>query len=569
MTKTNLKKSYSGVIFQGKAGLLIKPDDANLPLYHLKPTEKYAAFRDCRVIFRLSAGGKQAGKPEIQRIIRPDEALAFEKQHLLEKNGISAKFPPAVLAQAQDYARTETMQMEKGRVDLRDQDLVTIDPEDAKDFDDAVSVQQRWSGGWEIGVHIADVSYYVQANSPLDKEAVRRGTSIYLPGLVIPMLPPVLSEGLCSLRPLEDRRAISCVVTLDRQFKIVSQKVFRSLIRSKQRLTYQEAQGIIDDKKDKSPRAGMLRLMKKAADGLHKIRMARGSLDLDIPDSRVVFDREGFPVDIVPEDDSATHGMIEDYMLLANEVVAGMLLEKYSGQAVFRVHGLPKTEELQELCSAWKRPYYATQPLRTMQGLLQGFTDKRERQIFGKVILRVMDRARYHPTNTGHFGLALEKYTHFTSPIRRYPDLLVHRLLLAPAGRYPVGKELTEICTLATEQEQRAQHMEWEADDLMACALMKDRVGEEFTAHIAGVTAGGLFIILDRPPVEGRLGIRELKDDYYLFDEATMSYKGERKGFIYKIGDRVGVRLSGVNLPRRQIDFTPLYRGNTFKLDRA
>jgi ribonuclease R len=355
-------------------------------------------------------------------------------------------------------------------------------------------------------------------------------------------------------------------VILDRDCRVLSQSVCRSVIRSKQRLTYVEAQELIDNKKDRSERASSLRVMMDVSRGLRRHRLAKGALDLEIPENRIVFDAQGLPISLVPQDDSATHGMVEDYMLLANEAVAGMLLERYPGQAVFRVHGQPKLEELQDLCAAWKRPYYPTDPLRTINGLLEGLTDRKQKQIFGRLILRVLDRARYHPVNTGHFGLGLDKYTHFTSPIRRYPDLLVHRLLLAPKGKYVESGELNHICAQASELEERAQHLEWEADDLMACALMQNRVGEEFTGHVTGVIASGLFIILEQPPVEGRLAVRELKDDYYFYDESSLSLKGEKNRMIYKVGDRVAVKLAGVSLPRRQLDFKPAYRGNSFKL---
>jgi ribonuclease R len=462
------------------------------------------------------------------------------------------------------------------REDFRGLLCVTIDPADAKDFDDAVSWQPRAGGGGVLGVHIADVSHYVREGSALDREALARGTSVYLVNSVIPMLPERLSNGLCSLRPGEDRLTYSVLMDLEENGAVAAYRIVPGIIRSARRFAYEEVQEILD--RSRGEHAEMLAALMAMARVLLRRRRARGSIDFDSTEVRFTFDADGFPDGIVPKHRLDAHRLIEECMLLANTTIARHIGAVRGGAPVrpfvYRVHDAPDIGRIRELAQFVRQFGLSLDPSgsvssREIQKLLDRARGSEVEALINDVTLRAMAKAVYAAENIGHFGLAFSHYTHFTSPIRRYPDLVVHRLLRLYAGDTPparlqeIAADLPEICRRSSERERTAMEAERESVKVMQVEYMKRHLGDEFTGVIAGVTPYGLFVELNDLLVQGMVPVRELLDDYYLFDERQYLLRGRNGGKVYRLGDPVRVRVIRVNPEARTMDFSLLAGGGT------
>ena len=459
------------------------------------------------------------------------------------------------------------------RVDLRDMTTVTIDGETAKDFDDAVAVRREQGGKIRLWVSIADVGHYVQEGSLIDREAYERGTSVYFPGQCIPMLPEHLSNGICSLNPQVERLTMTAEMLFDRQGERLESRFYPSVIRSRARLTYTEVSAIIE-KDDGQVKAAYphvvddLQIMKELAERLMSMRRRRGSLDFDLPEAEIILDLRGRIEDIVRSERNLAHRLIEEFMLAANEAVARYVSDR-EAPLLYRIHEAPDPEKLQEL-REFARNFGHDLRLQDsqvrpgqLQELLSEVEGQAEERLINQVLLRAMQQARYSPENAGHFGLAAENYCHFTSPIRRYPDLIVHRILREvilheglPARR---RQELEQMLPQAGEdtsaRERRAMEAEREIVTLKKCQFMVERVGEEFEGFISGVQSFGLFVELKDMFVEGLVHISTLEDDFYHYEEEQYRLIGENSRRIFQVGDSVKVKVDNVSLERLEIDF--------------
>jgi len=490
---------------------------------------------------------------------------------VIARFNIPTVFSDEALDEARRVPRTITESDLRGRTDLRSLVTFTIDGEQAKDFDDAVSIERR-DGGFRLWVHIADVSHYVAEGSALDKDAYERANSVYFPGSVIPMLPFELSNEICSLKPNEDRLAMSVQMDLDKRGEVCASKMFKSVIRSNARLTYTEVGSLLeqhrkgkDVSEDTPGFAQYLYDMDDAAQLLTKARMSRGSLDFDLPDPVIILDLQGKPEDIVREERNPAHRLIEEFMIAANEAVASYLTVN-GCKCAYRVHEPPDDESLiglsQTLKSVGMKVSFAGGDLSNkFQQLIQRVRGKRIERLVSYLILRALKIAKYSPENIGHFGLASSCYAHFTSPIRRYPDLMVHRFLKQQLKGKSKGKvkmtnealkEATHHCSV---RERAAMGAERKIVKMRQAQFMADRVGERFTGIISGLTARGFFVELDQFFVEGFVPLVSLSDDRYSFSEEKQCITGEKTGRRFRMGDAVKVRVRSVQVPLGRIDF--------------
>jgi ribonuclease R len=459
---------------------------------------------------------------------------------------------------------------DEGRMDLRGLTLFTIDPDDAKDFDDAVSIE-KIKEGYKIGVHIADVSYFVKDGSPVDLEAFRRATSVYFPNKVIPMLPEILSNDLCSLKPGVDRLAFTVFIRLSKDGSVIDYELTKSIINSKRRFTYGEVQKIIDDKK--GDYAEEITALYDLSGILTKKRIEEGSIDFDTREVEFEFDKKGFIKSIGIKERLDSMRLIEEYMLLANKCVTefkGKLEKslKHEIPFVYRVHDLPDAEKLQNL-TEYIRQFGHRANLKDkneIRKLLEGIKGNPEEYIINDLLIRSMAKAVYTNENIGHYGLGFQDYTHFTSPIRRYPDLIVHRLLnaynnyhnrrISELKIHPRYKNsLGETCKHCSVQEQNAVAAEREVRKILQVEFIKDKAGDEFTGIISGISSFGLFIQIDDYLIEGMVRYRDIEDDYYEYDEKRHCAVGVRKGKVYHAGQSLKVKLISADTETRKIDF--------------
>ncbi|MDD6211950.1 MAG: ribonuclease R [Clostridiales bacterium] len=481
--------------------------------------------------------------------------------------GIPDEFPEEVMNQAASVPLQVTDY--EGRMDLRDWQTVTIDGEDAKDLDDAVTLE-RTDSGYRLGVHIADVSEYVTEDSPLDEEAKRRGTSTYLADRVIPMLPHRLSNGICSLNQGEDRLALSCLMDIDLQGNIVSHQISETIIRVDKRMSYHGVQAVLDGDEEACKEYDgfeeMIFFMKELADKLRAKRRKRGSLDFDLPESKIVLDEKGYPIDIYPYERSQATNIIEDFMLAANETVA----EDYYWQElpfVYRTHEKPDPEKILELSALLRslgvklRSHGGEIHPRELQKMLAEIEDSPEEAFVSRLALRSMKQARYSTECTGHFGLAATYYCHFTSPIRRYPDLQIHRIIKENLrGRLDEGRInhyyniLQEVCRNSSKTERRAEEAERQVNKHKMAQYMQKRRGNSYEGIISGVVKWGIYVELPNT-VEGLVHVRNMNDDHYTYDEKKHELVGERKKKIYRLGQQVRVLVEQVDLGANTIDF--------------
>jgi ribonuclease R len=488
---------------------------------------------------------------------------------IMAKYGLPDAFPEEVEAEAGRVPTKVRPEDRAGRTDFRDWDTVTVDPETARDHDDAISLDRLPGGGWRLAVHIADVAHYVREGTPLDQEAYLRGTSVYFPDRVVPMLPHALSSNICSLVENQDRLTQTAVLELDAKGKVRKAEFHDGVIRSRARMTYQQVQRIVDGdpelRRQFAPLVPLFQRMDELARLMRQRRYERGSLDFDLPETKLVLDEAGEMTGIVAAARLDSMRSIEEFMLAANEAVAARL-DKAGMPALYRIHEQPdpvRVEEFAELvASLGYRVPAKLEEIRPQdfQLILRQIAGKPEEKLVSYLLLRTMKLARYHPDNLGHFGLATDTYTHFTSPIRRYPDLVVHRSLRAlRQGRGPGGTSeppagLEEMAQHLSDMERRATDAERELVEWKKVRFMADKLGEAFTAYVTGVQAFGLFVELEEIYVQGLVHVSSMTDDYYRFDERAHTLKGENTGKVYRLGDRVQVQVARVDLERRQID---------------
>jgi ribonuclease R len=522
-------------------------------------------------IISYPLGGRQP-EGRIMRIIGRPGQPGIDSELIIEQYEIPVRFSPASLQEADKVPQEVTPLMRKGRRDLRDLPTVTIDGEKARDFDDAVSIEKIRTG-YRLWVHIADVAQYVQEGSFLDEEAYQRGTSVYLPDRAIPMLPVQLSNGICSLNPNVDRLTLTCEMEISPAGDILRYDIYESVINSSERMTYTTVRQILVDR-DPSQRRRYenllhgFELMAELMEILRAKRAKRGSIDFDLPEPEIVLDLQGRMTDIIRAERNMAHQIIEEFMLAANETVAGHI-ETREAPFLYRIHEEPAEDKLTDLIE-----FLATlgitlpavkklKPLHLQKALARA-KGTPEESLINTVLLRTMKQARYSEENVGHFGLAAETYTHFTSPIRRYPDLIVHRILKADMrGRLKeeayiekLSQNLPEAAVHCSRRERTAMEAERDVVAMLKLEFMQDKLGEVYEGIITGVVQFGFFVQLREFFVEGLVHLSTLTDDYYHYVEKLHCLRGERRKCVYRIGDLVRVSVDRVDPVRKRIDFS-------------
>ena len=506
----------------------------------------------------------------IKQVIGHKNDPGMDILSVIVANGIPTRFPDDVLAEADSVPDEIQASDLIGRRDLRDQLIVTIDGEDAKDLDDAVTVRRLPNGNYFLGVHIADVSYYVTEESQLNREAFERGTSVYLTDRVIPMIPQRLSNGICSLNPRVPRLTMSCEMEIDSSGTIVSHEIFQSVIQTTERMTYTAINEILEENNPETitryeKLVPMFREMGQLHQILENMRINRGAVSFEDREAKILVDPDGHPVDILLRSRGIGERLIESFMLAANETVAEHFTKrKYP--FIYRIHEQPKEEKMQRFfdfaaaLGIIVRGTKGTITPKDLQRVVEDVEGKPESAVINTMLLRSMQQAKYSETNYGHYGLAAEYYTHFTSPIRRYPDLIVHRLIRSYSedssekNQEKWAEALPEIAEHSSKMERRAVEAEREVDSLKKAEFMADKVGEEFDGIISSVVKFGLFIELQNT-VEGLIHINELKQDYFHFLENHLALVGERTGLTFKIGQKVRIKVVKSDPETREIDF--------------
>ncbi len=569
-----IKRSLSTVVgeiyFRRGIGYII-PDDKKLKLEIEIPKKKNMGAVDGHKVVVAIDEFKKKGKcvGEVIKIIGHKNDPGVDILSIVEHFKIKYEFDNEVIEQLDSIPEEVSASDKKGRKDLTEEVIFTIDGDDTKDIDDAISIEKLDNGNYKLGVHIADVSYYVKEGTPLDNEAMERGTSVYLVDRVIPMLPHKLSNGICSLNPNVERLAISCVMEIDNSGKTVDYEIFESVIKSRIQMTYKNVNKILEENvipEGYELYAKNLKLMKELADIIRKRKIERGYLDFDVDEPKILVDDNCVPTNIVLRERGAGENLIEDFMIQANECVATHIFYM-NLPFIYRVHEYPKEEKIKSFLSFLQTLGYTTYgnikdvSPKNIQKLLNFLKDKKEFKILSSLLLRNMQKAVYLPQNLGHFGLASKCYTHFTSPIRRYPDTTVHRLLRTYLFNNDLSsntinkweEKLIYISDHSSVTERVSVDCEREVEDMKMAEYMEKHIGEEFSGMISSVTNFGLFVELDNL-VEGLVHISEL-NGYYNYDEASQSLIGENSSDRYMLGDRVLIKVISASKVEMTIDF--------------
>lgn len=565
------QSEFIGTLERSNNFYFVLPDDATLQRdIYVAPESLQGARPNDKVLVQLKEWNDPQLNPEgtVVQVLGPAGDPFVEVRSVIQAFRLPTSFPRDVEDEAQAFSENIPQEEIRKRLDLRALTVVTIDPFDAKDFDDALSIEVLDDETYKLGVHIADVSAYVKEGSAIDEEAFARGTSIYLANQVIPMLPEKLSNRLCSLMPRVDRLAYTCFMTVTRKGKVVDYSFARSVINSKRRFTYEEVEKILDGQKGDFHQE--LSLLWSVAQSLRKKRMKNGGIDFESPEAKFRYDEKGKPVEILMKKRLKSHQLVEECMLLANQTVASHIIslqkKKETLPFVYRVHDVPDPDKLRSLAQfvqklGHKLNIHESASSKDLQKLLKEVEGTKEENLINEVTLRSMAKAVYSPENIGHYGLAFDNYTHFTSPIRRYPDLIVHRLLdeysrgMSEKRKQFLEKNLAEWCKHCSDRERVAAEAERETVKVMQVEYMQQHLGEEFEGIISGVVQFGIFVELNNLLVEGLLHVRDLDDDYYTYDDRQYALIGERKGKKYRLGDTLTVKVAKVNTVQRTIDF--------------
>ncbi|WP_180958657.1 ribonuclease R [Mediterraneibacter gnavus] len=561
-----------GLYEKSKSFGFVRPDNQRfLKDIYIPAGKEKGAMTGHKVVVELTSYGGEKMKPEgkVVEIIGHINDPGTDIMSIVKGYDMPVEFPEKVLNQAERVGKDVSEADMAGRMDLRDWQMVTIDGEDAKDLDDAVSLTEV-ENGWKLGVHIADVTNYVQEKSALDREALKRGTSVYLADRVIPMLPHKLSNGICSLNAGENRLALSCIMTVDKKGEIVDHVIAETVIRVDQRMSYTSVAKILEaqDEQERQKYEKLVPMFEQMAEVsglLRERRKKRGAIDFDFPETKMILDEQGRPVELKPYERNVATKMIEDFMLAANETVA----EEYFWREIpflYRTHEAPEEDKVKKLSTFINNFGYhihmgnEIRP-KEIQKLLEKVEGTPQEALISRLALRSMKQARYTPENAGHFGLAAQYYTHFTSPIRRYPDLQIHRIIkenlrgrLSDDRMAHYEKILQEVATQSSEMERRAEEAERENVKLKKVEYMQDRIGEEFEGVISGITKWGAYVELPNT-IEGLVHVVNMKDDHYEYREEQYELVGEHFRNVYKLGQRVRVRVLGADRLQRTIDF--------------
>ncbi|MGQ0732952.1 MAG: ribonuclease R [Acidobacteriota bacterium] len=557
----------------GRVGFVVSFDPRFTADVHIPAAETQGAKPGQMVVVEITRWPTHGRGPigRVLEVLGLIDEPGVDTEIILRKYDIPDEHSTAAVEEARRLGATLGAQDLAQRTDFRDRPIVTIDGEDAQDFDDAISIERLANGNIWLGVHIADVAHYVRAGGALDTDAYARGTSVYFPERAVHMFPEALATGLCSLRPYVDRLVQSCLMELDARGQVVRFEIHDGVIRSTERMTYTAVNAILTDgDQDTAARYEALvpsfRLMEELFHILNRRRRQRGSIDFDLPEPKVILDEDGLIQDIVARDRNVAHRIIEEFMLVANETVAGYL-EQHAMPALYRIHEAPDPIKVanfegfvDSLGYGLGAPAGGIKPVH-FQRLVDRIRGTPEERPIALLMLRTMQKARYDSINVGHFGLASPTYTHFTSPIRRYPDLVVHRLLreyrqtnVSDERREELEDELPDAGRHASDMEQRALEAERELLQWKKVRFMADKVGDVFEGYVTGVAPFGLFVELVDHYVEGLVHVSTMADDYYRYREPEHTLTGEAAGKTYRLGDRVTVQVVRVDLERRQVD---------------
>lgn len=541
--------------------------DIFIPREHCK-----GAVSGHKVVVKITNYGTKDKNPEgkIKEILGHVNDPGVDILSIIKAYGLPEAFPEPVMKQVEKVPDEVTSDVIAGRMDIREWEMVTIDGEDAKDLDDAVSLTKE-NGIYKLGVHIADVSHYVTEHSALDEEAIKRGTSVYLVDRVIPMLPHALSNGICSLNAGVDRLALSCLMDIDEKGNVIGHKIAETVVNVTKRMSYNQVKQIVEDKneeviKENETLVPMFQLMLELAELLREKRRKRGSIDFDFPESKIILNEKGKPIEVKAYERNKATKIIEDFMLIANETVA----EDFFWQEfplVYRTHENPDPEKIQKLGIFINNFGYSIKVSqdeihpKEIQKLMKKIENTPEEALISRLALRSMKQAKYTTSNEGHFGLATKYYCHFTSPIRRYPDLQIHRIIkenirngLGEKRIRHYGSILPDIAFQSSRLERRADEAEREVEKLKKAEYMKQFIGEEFEGIISGITTWGMYVELPNT-IEGMIKVTALKDDYYYYDEERYIMIGEHTKKIYKLGERIRIKVLQVDKITRTIDF--------------
>ncbi len=562
------KTDFVGVLEVSKEFGFMIPDSNNMPVDIFVPKSAFnKAKHGDKVIVRLTEWPEHAKNPfgEVVQVLgRPGEH-EVEMQSILAEHNFPLAFPKEVEKEANQTPHGITKDEIARRRDFRNTFTLTIDPFDAKDFDDAISLRKLENGHWEVGVHIADVAHYVREGSPTDIEAQQRGTSIYLVDRVIPMLPERLSNELCSLRPHEDKLCFSAVFEMNDNAEVLHEWFGKTVINSSRRFNYEEVQEMIMGAEGDFKQEVMV--LHEMATKLRSKRMAQGSINFHSEEVKFILDENGKPVDTFVKVQNESHMLVEDFMLLANRKVAEKIGKpggrKKAKTFVYRVHDEPNPDKLNTFVQFLRKLGYhmnissREKLVKSYNSLFEAVEGKGEKNLVETIAIRTMAKAEYSTQNVGHYGLAFPFYTHFTSPIRRYPDLMVHRLLerYLDGGKSVSEEDYEPVCKHASEMEKRAADMERESVKFKQAEYLSDKIGKMFDGQISGVSKWGIFVELKESKCEGMVRYNEMPGDYYYLDEDNYQVIGQSYGKVFRLGDQVKIRVKKVDIPRKKMDF--------------
>ncbi|GFR86932.1 ribonuclease R [Elysia marginata] len=576
------KTKFTGTVFLSKGEIFVTPSDFRIQgiiKIISKPQEDVKEKDRVIVVVKDWGTHKKGMEGEIVSVLGTSGDTRTEMKTILTDHGLEYDFPKEVEYLVKNMDTSISQKELLKRRDMRDRHTFTIDPKDAKDFDDAISFEKKSNGNYEIGVHIADVTHYVKPDTVLDEEALARGTSIYMVDKTVPMLPEFLSNGLCSLRPNEDKLTFSVIFELTADAKIVEYWYGKTIIHSDFRFAYEEVQHILETQQTNIPKEVSLNgsayqveedmyialsKLNGLAKKLRRQRMSNNAISFDKIEMGFILDSDGNPKGVVLKESKDAHKLIEEFMLLANKSVAEYIGKEKKQPFIYRVHDQPESEKLNDLQGVISKFGYKIstankkQISTSLNTLLDDIKGTKEQNLIDTLTIRTMSKANYSTENIGHYALAFEYYTHFTSPIRRYPDMMVHRLLehYLNGGKMQNMESYEEKCQHCSSMEEVAINTERQSIKYMQISYMQQFIGQQFTGLISGVMERGIFVEIIENKCEGLLRVKDLKDDYYSFDSKNYALVGVRTKKVYQLGDEVKIRVKKVNLEKRHLDFS-------------